>query len=78
MMSEGKGKEIKQRKIGENKRRQKREEIRKNEWEKTNELGKMKNKSWWVKKEGERELKEIKIKDKKIWLIILLFLYFKN
>jgi hypothetical protein len=38
----------------------------------------MKNKSWWVKKEGERELKEIKIKDKKIWLIILLFLYFKN
>ena len=30
-MSEGKGKEIKQRKIGENKRRQKREEIRKNE-----------------------------------------------
>jgi hypothetical protein len=31
MMSEGKGKEIKQRKIDENKRRQKREEIRKNE-----------------------------------------------
>ena len=30
-MSEGKGKEIKQRKIDENKRRQKREEIRKNE-----------------------------------------------
>jgi hypothetical protein len=31
MVSEGKGKEIKQRKIDENKRRQKREEIRKNE-----------------------------------------------